>query len=69
LEGGGGHEGIAMKIVAREATDFRIICPNGHGFTAPRSSISVECPTCGQTQNTRTLVDRFVAEAPKASAA
>ena len=58
-----------MKIVAREATDFRIICPNSHSFTAPRNSISVECPTCGKTHNTRELVDQFVAEAPKASAA
>lgn len=60
-----------MKIVAREKSSFRITCPNGHDFTAPRHSISVECPTCGATGSTRELVDRMIknAESPQATAA
>jgi len=49
-----------MKILAREESDFRIACQNGHNFKAPRSSISVECPTCGKTGITRELVDRMI---------
>ena len=53
-------EGDAMKIHAREESEFRITCQNGHDFKAPRNSISVECPTCGKTGITRELVDRMV---------
>ncbi len=60
-----------MKIVAREQNSFRITCPNGHDFTAPRHSISVECPACGATGSTRELVDRMIktAERQQATAA
>jgi predicted RNA-binding Zn-ribbon protein involved in translation (DUF1610 family) len=53
-------KGDAMKILAREESEFRIACQNGHDFKAPRNSISVECPTCGKTCITRELVDRMV---------
>ena len=49
-----------MKILAREASEFRITCQNGHDFKAPRNSISVECPTCGRTGTTRELVDKMI---------
>jgi hypothetical protein len=54
------RKGDAMKILAREESEFRIACQNGHDFKAPRNSISVECPTCGKTGITRELVDRMV---------
>ena len=58
-----------MKILAREDSDFRIACQNGHDFKAPRKSISVECPTCGKTGTTRELVDRMIQEQHEAKTA
>jgi hypothetical protein len=62
-------KGDAMKIHAREESEFRITCQNGHDFKAPRNSISVECPTCGKTGSTRELVDRMVWGQQEAKAA
>ncbi len=49
-----------MKIVEREEGRYRIECPAGHLFTAPRPSISVECPSCGRTEVASALIGRSI---------
>ncbi len=53
-----------MKIIAREEGRYRIECPEGHVFTAPRPSISVECPACGRTEVASALIARGAGDEP-----
>ncbi len=58
-----------MKILDRAAGLYRVACKAGHGFDAPASSISVECPRCGETERTAALLDRYIEERPTPDAA
>lgn len=38
-----------IQYETRDGKRFTIACPCGAEFSQPRSSISVECPSCGGT--------------------
>jgi hypothetical protein len=58
-----------MRIIAREAGRYRIACPEGHEFTAPRPSISAECPCCGRTEVASALIGLLPGTEPSRDAA
>ena len=48
-----------MKILKKAEAGYRLACDCSHRFTRKRLGPSVECPACGATETTATLLDQF----------
>ena len=51
-----------MKILEKTEAGYRLGCECNNRFMRKRLGLSVECPACGATETSATLLDRYTNE-------
>ena len=53
-----------MRIHEKLPSGYRIACDCGHTFVVRRLGLGIECPTCGATETSATLLDAYSQRMP-----